>query len=212
MLKQSSKSDHTFTEGIRQKERVDEITITNREKLENDMNDKERKSFQLVIKNRPNKRNTLDEDLEGAKQASRERKLLYPHQPTQPPPKSIGTKSREQSREKYGKAPSTPKAGINPYGHQELTPNIQNLQSNATTPMQTCNATQRAGDNVTNSSIERSRAGTQRWSIEKSAWIYENDAAEAARQQASDNIGAARRYSGQSDDQMEAAEKNEDAV
>ena len=193
MLQHSSKSDHKFTKGESQKDRVDEITESNKMKLEKDIDNKERKSFQLAIKNKHNWVNTLDDDLEGAKQSSREKALLYPQQPTQPPPKSIGAKSREQSREKYGKAPMKPKAGSDPYSHQESPPNTQSLQTNAITPMQRHNATQRAGDNViSSSSSRRSRSGhrqhdagragaTWRYAgYEDTAWRYSGQQEDAA--------------------------------
>ena len=202
MLKRSSESDHKFTKGESQRDRVDDITESNKKKLENDIGNNERKSFQLAIRNRRNWANTLDDDLEGAKQSSREKALLYPQQPKQPPPKSIGTKSREQSRDKYGKVPIKTKAGNDPYSRQESPPNINSLQTNATAPMQLHNATQRAGDNVTSSSSSsrRSRSGYRQHDAGREqagiTWRYSGYA------------NTAWRYSGQ---QGDAAEM-EDAV
>ena len=98
------------------------------------------------------------------------------------------------------KASSKSKVTNNPYGHQELLPNTQRLQTNATTPMQLHNATQRAGDNVTSSSSTgRSRSG----------YRHRDDAREQAGATWRDSGDTAWRHSGQ---QGEATAEREDAV
>ena len=76
MLSKSSEFTMVFEEGRNQINRDNEITRNHREKVEEAMEERERQSIRSVILNQNS--DTLEADLEGAKQATKERTYLHP--------------------------------------------------------------------------------------------------------------------------------------